>query len=276
MATITSTNLQNLADNCAKIIADTYAAFVTGPSTNAPTIATITSGITGASNSLESRIAGLADFSQESTLATAAAAAATNMNALLNNQITQATIEAQFAAYMNALDLETSGLASFLSANSIQVDEYFSGAFNYFVSNAVALGLRGNSNLPTKIPTTSIFPHASQANLGSIAVTGAAAGAFTAGTAIDTTKYSPLTLYIENTSAGNAAAATSFTVTYTGSDGTSHTVTFAISSGMQPGVSHGVSLSVIGSAVTNIAVNSSGTSGESYQIYAPVVRSVAY
>lgn len=276
MATISSANLTTLVDNIAKVVTDMTSSFVTNPTNSAPTVATITSGMNGSSTSTQAHLAALSDFSEELALVTGANTSIANAIALMTSYTSPNTLYLQFVDLMNSIDNHVSGLNAFLVANSLQVHPNFSATFNYFALNATALGKRGPANAPTSIAAANIFPAAAVTPMSTISVTGASAGTVAAGSTISTASYGAVPLYLENTSAGAAAAATNFTVTYTTASGTSSTIGKTIAAAMGTGTSNAVALGVSGTAVTNIVVNSSGTSGESYVVYAPILRAIAY
>lgn len=270
MATISTANLTALADSIAKSLVDAEAALITLPTSNAPTIATITAGQNGASNSLRARIAALNDVDQEADLAPAGKVAAANMASAI--VLSASTFYQQYRSLLSALDSHVGGLNAFLAANSLQVHPEFAAAFNAFATNATALGFKA----ATAIDPTHIFVPAVQ-TLGSIAVTGAAAGTFSAGTPIDTTKYAPAQLYLKNTAGGaTGGTATSFTVTYTNAAGTAgQTATQALSGALAAGATLAIG-SVVGSAVSNIVVNSGGVAADAIAVIVQPLRTVAY
>jgi hypothetical protein len=277
MATISSTNLLALADNVAKAITDLNAALNTNIGSNAPTTTTITNGMTASSNSMESRIAALNDFSQINYLSVKAGTTASNVTGLLSG-IPLANIYAAFAPYMDALDLATGGLNAFLGTNTVKTQAYFTACFNAYVNNSVGLGLRGPANIATAITTANSFPTADSSDLATISVSGAAAGTYSAGTAISagSNVLGSFPLWIYNNSAGAAAAQTVLSIAYTDANGSAQTLSFTLPSTFNNTKTNAVALGVTGSAVTGITVVSSGTSGESYKIYAKSIRSVAY
>src|SRR6185437_3140176 len=149
----------------------------------------------------------------------------------------------------------------------------FAAAFNYFAVNGVAMGLVNTT--PTKLATTQVFVPTAQ-NLATISVTGTAAGTFGAGTAVDLTKYAPLPLYLKNTAGSSTTGtATSFTVTYTGTNGNSHTATQALSGALAAGATLAIS-GATGSAVSNIVVNSGGVNGDTLAVAVLPSRTVTY
>lgn len=195
MATISTANFLTLADNVGKSLVDLESAFQTNPTLNAPTVTTITNGQNAASSSLYARVAGLGDIVQERDLSAGAKTSADNVVAWLG--IVKNTFYTQYVQFMNALETHTGGTSAFITGNSLFVHPEFASCFNYFAANATNLALR--SGLPTTIPVANVFVPAAQ-TLGSIAVTGASAGTFSAGTAVNTALYAPgLQLYIKNT-----------------------------------------------------------------------------
>lgn len=213
MATISTANFLAIADNIAKSLVDLESAFISNITSNTPTAATITAGQTGGANSLQARVAGLNDVVQERDLAGSAYTDASNVVSYLT--VSKNALYALYKEFMNALEIHTGGVNSFLTTNTLLVHPEFAAAFNYFAPNASALGLR---NAPaTSIVAANIFV-AAQQSLASIAVTGAAAGTFSAGTAINLSNNAPLPLFIKNTTtlANPASAPTLAAVTGTG------------------------------------------------------------
>lgn len=265
MATISTTNFLALADNIAKTCMDMESAFITNPGANAPTIATVTAGITN----LQTRVAGLNDIAQESALSTQTLTSTTSAIAFLT--FSANTFYNLYAQLMNALEAHVSGVSSFISTNTLMVHPEFAAAFNYYATNAATLGLSNKS--VTKVPTSVIFVPA-EVTLGTIAEIGAAAGTFTVGSTVDTTKYSAgQALYVKNTGAGALTAGASITITYKDVNNATQTANYT-STALAAGAT--AALSVNGQAVTNIVVNSGGTNGNQIAVVAEPTRTIAY
>lgn len=271
MTTISTANFLTLADNIAKSCLDLEAAFIANIAANAPTATTITNGQTAGSNSLLSRVAALNDIIQERDLANGAYLAATGVTSYLN--IANAAFYQLYVQLMNALEAHVGGVSAFITTNTLMVHPEFASAFNYYAGVAVQLALKGTP--VTKVPTTAVFVPQAQ-TLASIAVTGSATGTFSAGTAVDLSKYAPLPLYLKNTGgSGTTGTATSFTVTYTKADGTSGNATQALSGSLAAGATLAIA-SATGSAVSNIVVNSGGANGDAIAVIVQPTRTVTY
>lgn len=266
---ITTTKIQQLTDSIAKLLTDTSTA-VTGLTSNAPTISTMTAGIT----SQAARVAGFNAIDDETALAAAVSASGAAYDSFLATLAVLSQAYPTLYVELNALETWANGLSGYLATNSVQVHKAFADAFNSFAANARNSGLRLTN--PVAIAPANIFPAAAIDPVAAVAVTGAAAGTFTAGTAVDTTQYGALPLYLQNSSAGASAAATVFHITYVGADGASHTVDKTITVSMGTGAGNAVTLGVTGTAVTAISITSNGTNGESYHVTAPLVRTPAY
>lgn len=269
MATISTANLTTIVDNIAKTMTDIKADYITGLAAN---VTTITNGQNAASNSLRAHVASLGDLDQEAALASSASAANSSLVPLLT--ISMNSYYPSLGSFFVALDKHVSGLNAFLTANSLQVHPEFAAAFNYIAQNAVSLGLAPAAL--TQIAAANIFINSNQ-TLASVAVTGAAAGTFSAGTPIDTTKYGPAALFLKNTAGSpTTGTATSFTVTYNNGTGNSAaTATQALSGALAAG---GV-LAIAGASgisVSNIVVNSGGSAGDAIAVVVQPLRTVAY
>jgi hypothetical protein len=267
---ISTTNFLGISDNIARTLLDLKTAFITNPTLNAPTSATIANGQNAASNSLEARIAALGSIIQEAALANPGIAAATGIIGYMD--VTPANFYAIYASLMLALDNLVVGVNNFLTLNSLQVHPEFANAFNYAASNAVSLGL-ALSPLTTISPTN-IFVPASQ-TLASIAVTGVTTGSLTAGTPINTSLYAPEQLYITNIlGSSSTGTATNFTITYTNAAGTTAIVSQALSGSLPAGANIAVT-GAIGSAVSAISITS-GAAGDQFGIIVLPLRTVTY
>jgi hypothetical protein len=272
MAIISSSNLTTLVDNIAKSMTDLRTAFIANLGANAPTLTTITNGQNAASNSLRAHVASLNDLDQESALAAAASAANTALVSQL--AISMNEFYPSFGSFMVALDKHVGGLNAFLVANSLQVNPEFASAFNYIAANAVLLGLA--PAVLTQIAPANIFINLNQ-TLASVAVTGAAAGTFAAGTAIDTTKYGPAALFLKNTAGGaTGGTATSFTVTFNNGIGNAAaTATQALSGALAAGAVLAIA-GASGISVSNIVVNSGGVAADAIAVVVQPLRTVSY
>lgn len=272
MSVINTTNFLLIADNVAKTLRDLETSLITNVGANAQTLSTIQNGQNAVSNSLLAHVAALGDAGQENALVPAAVA-----TAALSANIPVFALSGLWANWKSlflALDNHVSGVNAYLQTNTLQVDPYFSDAFNYVANNAAALGV-ASSNL-TPIAIAHIFPKV-EVSLGTISVTGASAGTFGAGTALDTTKYASQQLYLKNTSGSpTSGTATSFTITYTNASGTTgQTVTQALSGALAAGA-YLAAGSAVGQAVSNIVVNSGGVNADALAVVVKPLRAVVY
>lgn len=269
---ITTTQFLNIADNIAKTLSDIETDFIADPAANAPTVTTITNGQTAVSNSLQARFAALSAGDQAGVAGTALSKTLTDVVTYLT--VPTAGIYSLYAPFLLGLDQDLGDLAQFVSTNTLQVHPEFAACFNYIAQNAQRLF--GAKYTPTPILPGFVFPSASQ-TLASIAVTGATTGTFSAGTALDLTKYAPQQLYLKNTAgAPTTGTATSFTVTYTNTAGqTGQTATQALSGALAAGATLAVA-GASGSAVSNITVGPGGANGDAIAVVVLPLRTVAY
>jgi hypothetical protein len=272
MATISTANLTALADNIAKSLVDLEASLITNVAANAPTKATIQAGQTGGSNSLQARVAGLNDAQQEADLVDEALADAAKIAALVN--FTMNGFHRNYAEFLVALDKHVGGLNAFLVSNSLQVHPYFATCFNYVADLAPQLGK--SASALTHIAVSRIFTP-TEVTLGSIAVTGAAAGNFSAGTALNTTLYGASQLYLKNTDVSPTTSTNAvFHITYTNAAGQAgQTTDQALSGALGAGAYLAVG-SVTGSAVSVITVTSNGSNGDQIAVVVKPARTIAY
>jgi hypothetical protein len=269
---ITTGQFLAIADNITKTILDMESDFITNPGANSPTVATITAGQNAVSNSLAARIGALSAPDQ-------AAQAGQKWNRAANKVINYLTVPALniyllYSDLFFALDADLNDLAQFVAINSLQIHSEFAKAFNYVAANGVSLGI--SLYTPTPILPGSVFPPVAQ-NLATIAVTGAAAGTFSAGTALDLTKYAPQQLYLKNTAGvPTVGTVTSFTVTYTNAAGVGgSTATQVLSGALAAGATLAVA-GAVGSAVSNIVVNSGGVAADAIAVAVIPLRTVTY
>lgn len=140
-----------------------------------------------------------------------------------------------------AVQTGATGLANFLSTNTIQVDQYFADLFNEFCLMVASGGYirRFGSGTPAQIPASAIFPHANADYVNQFTTTSTTAGTLAAGTAslapIATGAWTPgfgrLECYAGG-AIGGAASNYTITVTYTDNNGnTGQTGTFTITKG---------------------------------------------
>lgn len=269
--TISSGQFQAIADNIAKILVDLEAAYVSG---TASSDTTVNNGVNAASNSLFARFSALSTSDQAGQIGrnwekvSALVSNFTNINASGN-------LYALVAPYLEALEFDMGGVAHFIESNGILVHPEFAAAFNWMVQNGRTLGL-----LPA--PTPAILPSSTMLTgdqiLASVAVTGAAAGTFSAGTALDTTKYAgPLQMYLKNTAAGvTGGTATSFTITYNdGAGNNAATATQALSGALAAGAKLAIGTKT-GISVSAITVNSGGVAADAIAVVVTAPRTIAY
>lgn len=265
---ITPTLLTPILDNITQTLIDLDGNLVAGLSGAATTIR---AGQHGTSNSLQSRVAALASYDLlGSNLGRAWEATAQKVHDYI---VIDATVHNKLVAdTMVALDKDLGGLQHFLHANSMMVHRRFADAFNYIAANMVSLNLGPQPLQP--ISPAQVMLSAGQ-TLATFNATGATTGTFAAGTAIDTTKYGAHQLYIKNVGgSGTTGTATSFTITYTGADGVSHTATKALSGSLAAGATLAVGTTQ-GTAVTGISITS-GVNGDQFAIVVISLRSVGY
>jgi hypothetical protein len=272
MATISTGNLTALADNIAKSLVDLEAALITNVVGGSPSKATIQNGQNAGSNSLLSHVAGLADPDQEAALIDEAIADAAKVAATVDFSMNG--FRRNYAEFLIALDRHVGGLNAFLVTNTLQVHPYFAACFNYIADLAPQLGLA--SAALTHVAVSRIFTP-TEVILGSIAVTGAAAGTFSAGTALNTSLYGASQLYLKNTAgAPTTGTNTVFGITYTNAAGTSgQTTTQALSGALGAGAYLAVG-AITGSAVSNITVNSNGANTDAIAVVVKPARTIAY
>jgi hypothetical protein len=272
---ITSNQFQAIADNIAKICVDLEASYITG---TASADTTVNSGVNAASSSLFAHFAALSTTDQAGQIGRTWEKVSANVSNFTG--VANSNIYALLAPYLEALEsdmlaYDNGGIAHFLEANSLLVHPEFANAFNYMVNSGRSLGL-----LPS--PTPAILPSsvmlAAEQVLASIAVTGAAAGTFAAGTALDLTKYAgPLQLSIKNTNGGaSGGTATSFTITYNNGAGNSAaTVTQVLSGALASGAKI-VAGAALGISVSAITVNSGGVAADNFAIVVEPARTISY
>ncbi len=261
MATITTTNAQNLCDSIAYHIIELVAAV------NASTISTLTA----AQATTLGRVAALNDASQETFLLDPMNASMSNEAALMNQYQNYNAILDAFFPYCAGIDLATGGLAAFLTANTLQVDPHFLDAFNRaFARRAVN---------PTAALSAFLAFGSVVANMSQILLTGAGAGTYTAGSNVPAA-YGNAPLSIVNIGAGNTgAAAGTYTVTYNKYNAagvllTGQTATATMPAGSVPGATVALSGAAAGIAVTGISVTG-GTAADKIAVASSLLRTVA-
>lgn len=174
-------------DTIAQSLQDTEA-FLIPTSGN---LTTIQNGMNGGTNSLISRVAPLLNDAQSGTLGNAAAGVSTVVQNTAN--LTKAKLYTLYIPMLQSLELSLpGGVAEFCRANSILVHPEFAACVNAFAAS------QGESGLEGVLLAPNIFLGAEQ-SLATFAVTGASAGTFAAGTALDLTKYAPAPLSLKNT-----------------------------------------------------------------------------
>jgi hypothetical protein len=192
---ITSGQFVSITDNLAKAIVDLEATHITGV---ASADTTTNAGITGASNSLFAHFAALSAGDLAGLLSRTWQVAANKAFALTT--IAKTDIYKVFQEYIEALDYDVKGTAYFIEANSLIVPTEFALAHNWVALNGRTLGV--HTTPMVQIPPAYISIPAEQI-LASIVETAATTNTFTAGTAVDTTKYAyPLQMFIKNTDTG--------------------------------------------------------------------------
>lgn len=261
-----------IADSIARTLLDLEYLFLTNPTNVAPTLSTIINGQTGASNSLESRIANLPNIFQQADLASPALQAAANVVSFLS--MTAQQFYNIYGIFLVALDKQAGGLNTYLGQSGYQVHPEFANAFNLVAGFALQRGLTQASVTP--IAASHIFPPGAQQTLGSIAVTGSTSGTFSAGTSIDTTRYASQQLYLLNTGASaTLGTATQFQITYVNAAGSPVTATTTLSGSLPAGAEQ-VIAGAIGSQVQNIVVISGGANGDQLSVVVYRPRTVQY
>jgi hypothetical protein len=266
--TISTSQATTIIDNLTKSILDLETSFVTNPASVSPTVATITAGQFGASNALQAHIAALSAADQAGQMGATWLSTADAVQAYAETANTQ--VYKLFVPMMRALDTDLGGLREFLLLNSLQVNSEFAAAFNWMVTNTPS-----TSVAPSPLSPAVIFPD-TEVILGSVAVTGAAAGTFTAGV-LGTNLYAAQALYIKNTAGvTSGGTTTSFTITYTNAAGlTTATVTQALGATLAAGAKIAAG-SAVGSAVSAITINSGGVASDEFAIVIEAARAVAY
>lgn len=271
MTYLSTAQVTALADNVAKTLIDIETDLITNPAGSSPTVATITAGQNAGSNSLSSRILALTPGTAYSNLQAQLASA---VSAIVNYiSISKTTMYALYAPLMVAMDADVGNLADFLNANSLQVHPEFAACFNYVATNGLNKGWVGYLMAPIMPPA--IFP-STETSLATFAPTGASTGTFTAGTAIDLSKYAPQELWLKNTTgAGTTGTATAFHITYKDASGNAaatkvYTLGGAMTSGQY------IDLSIAGSVVSAITISAGGNAADTFAIVAKLLRTVAY
>jgi hypothetical protein len=214
-------------------------------------------------------VAGLNDIAQESALSADTLTATNSATSYLT--FSPNTFYNLFTAFMWGLEQHVAGVNAFIATNTLTVHPEFAKAFNYFASNASTLGI--TNKVVTTVALSHIFVPTEQ-TLGSIAITGASAGTFTPGTAVNTALYGPgQALYVKNTGGSAWTAGGILSISYHDSANTAQTVPYTTTT-VAAGAT--VSLSVFGQSVTNITVTSGGTSGNDVAVVAEPTRTIAY
>lgn len=258
-----------IADNIAKVLTDLETLYIT---TDAPTDATINSGVTGATNSLLARFQALNPADQTGMMGQnwqkAVAQIAAYDTAIKN------TFYSFLKEYLEAMDFDIGGVASYIQNNSLVIHPEFAAAFNWMIQNGRTLRLKLGP-IPAILPASIMVP--AEQSLATLSVTGATTGTFVAGTAVDGTKYGPQPLSLKNTGAApSTGTATSFTVTYTTSIDGSQTATVTQTLTGALAASGLLALGVNGYAVMSVAVNSGGANGDTFAVTAEPARVIAY
>lgn len=262
---ITTTQFTNLVDSIAKTLVDLEAAEIT---TSAATLANVITGQGGGTTGLVARANALTPVGPGLDIPAVAQRVGAKIVAAASP--VAPNYYSLYAPLIAKLDAEVGGLQQYLFANSLQVHPEF--------ANLIA-NLNSTQGTPAQVGPISpanIFLAAESAALGSIAVTGAAASTFTAGTAIDLTKFAPAPLYLKNTKAGTSGGtATAFSITYTNAAGTAgQTATFTL-----PGAQAAnaiLSLAITGSAVSAFSVTGGGVAADAWAIVGEPLRTIAY
>lgn len=267
MSTISTANFTTLVDNVAKTLVDIESAFVTNPTSNAPTIATITSGQTGASNSLSAHVLALADLQQENDLSPSAYSTTAAVVAAL--AIAKASYYSLYTSFIVALDKHVAGINAFCTANSLQVHAEFAGAVNYVAGLGSSAG-----RAVTAMSPANVFIPANQ-TLFSGTVSGATTISSSDGTSIDTTLYAPAKIYLKNTGGSpSTGTATAFTINYKNAAGATVTSSpYTIGGAVSAGAS--VDTGLVGSDVNSWSITAGGT-GDTWALTVVPLRAVAY
>lgn len=281
---LTTTQVTQITDSIAKAITDFNTNFVTGTSSARTTI---TGGVggTGLTSATVGRIMNLSntpDLSDELSLLPVANTVASNVSAYLSGIAALNSFYAQYAKLCDALDTAQAGLNAFLTTNTLQVNAFFAACFNYYQANAVNLGLRTSTNIPTAIVTANYFPYAAVDDLWDITFSGAttfSANAVGTSTSTSGSGGGVGQIYIYKVNATNAVGGAAIQVTYTNGAGNSANATYNTTSGVplaSGSLAAGYSISgAIGSAITAVSATG-GTSGEQYRFGIQLVRSAAY
>ncbi len=263
---LTTAQFLTIADNMAKTLVDLTSAYITTP---AATVTNIQNGQTGATNSLTSRMAAFDLTDQWATGLQQTAQSAANA-VVAATQISETKWYPFYESFIQQLVNEVGDIGDFVRSNGLMVHPQFSNLINYVASQDIA---NGPSVL---LPQYSFVP--AEQILASIAVTGAAAGTFAAGTALNTALYGPSQLYLKNTNAGaSGGTATELTVTYTTSAGlTGQTQTVTLSGALAGGALLAIGTVSDAVAVTNITVTASGVAADNFAVTLEPVRVVTY
>lgn len=258
----TTTQFTNIADDIAKALVDLEAVLISDDSSK---ISTILGGLAPSGSTLSGRVG--ADSSQSNAIT----AAATVSN-LVTNFITVSKSEL-YSLYMPVIEqLELAlpdGIAGFMRANSLLVHPEFAACVNYAATYGNEQGLIG------QITPGQQFV-AQETSFGTMAVTGAAAGTFTDGSALTSSVIGNQKIWLKNTAgAPTTGTATVFHVTYTDDTNTSHAnATVTMSGAIAAGGYFDTGLS--GIDVTAWSVVSSGANTDALSLVAKPTRTVAY
>lgn len=290
MATLTTGQCTAACDNLAQVIADAVASVPTSSQLTTLT-ADLTTEIT--------RIQALTDALAQTTLERAwtREARTTPLGNLLAGRLITYLSTMSYAAILqngpfealDALDFLCSqvgantGLASFLANNSLAVDHYFADLFNQFaitVASGAYVRFYGTS-VPAKIPSSSVFPHASVDYVNQWTATSASAGTFALGTATLAALTGGNTAPGGGTLeayAGSTIGASSYTVTvtYTTVGGTAgQTVTCAVVASATANTVCTPGASVQASSIQSVAVTTgSATNGDVLRFRLKPIRTV--
>lgn len=277
---ITTSQVTALTDSIAKAISDLNTNFVSGTSSSASTINNGVGG-TGASATV-GRVLAYADLPSELALLSQVSVSATKVAADISGRRSLSAFYINYYPLLDALDSLVSGLNSYLTTNTLQVNAYFAAAFNAYAASAVNLQFRTSASVPTAIATANYFPYAATDTMWAFTASGATtfsanAVGTNASTAVNGGGVG--TFYIYKSNATNAVGGATFTITYTNAAGNSATTTYNTTSGVPTGSgtlsSGSQTLAIVGSAIT--AVTGTGmTSGEAYVIGQQLVRAAAY
>ena len=255
MATISAANVTAITDSVARHITDLAAL-----------VGSNTAIVAGQATTL-GKIAALNDASQLYALIDGFQGAVNAESALLANLASYNAILDSMAPAVIAMEKATGGLQAFLVANTIQVAPAYADAHNR------AAVTRGSVIALTAV---GVFGKAI-ANMGSITLSGAGAGAFT-DNAAQAAGYgnAPLSIFNNKGSAGGAATAT-YTVTYSAWVAGVLTTGLTASAVMPASSANlaAVSLAVSGVDITAITV-AGGTAADVVGVSASLVRTPAY